>query len=223
MRWQAVLFDLDGTLMDTALDFISIAQQMRVEHGLPEMPAPRIREVISGGAAAIVETALEISESDSAFEALRQEFLKRYQTQCAVHTSLFAGMKNVLTQLEQAGIIWGIATNKPVRYAEPILQQLDLEQRCAVLMCPEHVENSKPAPDMLLKACEILQVEPQKVLYIGDDQRDIQAAEAAGMYSIAARYGYIHPQDNPDNWGANAVINQPQELLAIIERTSCSC
>lgn len=223
MRWQAVLFDLDGTLMDTALDFISIAQQMRIEHGLPEMPAQRIREVISGGAAAIVKTALEISETDSAFETLRQEFLKRYETQCAVYTSLFAGMKNVLTQLEQAGIIWGIATNKPVRYAEPILKQLDLEKRCAVLMCPEHVENSKPAPDMLLKACEILQIAPKNVLYMGDDQRDIQAAEAAGMYSIAVRYGYIHPQDNPDNWGANAVINQPQELLDILERTNCSC
>lgn len=223
MRWQAVLFDLDGTLLDTALDFISIAQQMRLEHGLSEMPNQRIREVISGGAAAIVETALEISPQDSAFENLRQDFLKRYTSQCAVHTSLFAGMKNVLTRLEQAQIPWGIATNKPVRFAEPILQQLDLAARCAVLMCPEHVEHSKPAPDMLIKACKLLQVQPNKVLYIGDDLRDIQAAEAAGMYSVAARYGYIHPQDNPDNWGANAVINQPQDLLSLLDHSSCSC
>ena len=119
--------------------------------------------------------------------------------------------------------LWGVATNKPVRYAEPIMQGLNLAQRSAVLVCPDHVEQSKPAPDMLLLACQQMGVKPEEVLFIGDDARDIESGRAAGCRTAAVTYGYIHPEDNPRNWGADVVVDHPQELRAVLDRAICSC
>ena len=117
----------------------------------------------------------------------------------------------------------GVATNKPVRYAEPIMQRLNLAERSAVLVCPDHVEHSKPAPDMLLLACEKIGVQPQEALFIGDDERDIEAGRAAGCRTAAVTYGYIHPEDNPRNWGADVVVDHPLELRAVLDRALCNC
>jgi phosphoglycolate phosphatase len=157
------------------------------------------------------------------FETLRLEFLERYQEHCAVLTRPFDGINELLVDIEQAKLIWGVATNKPVRYAEPIMQQLGLAQRSAVLVCPDHVSRSKPDPEMLLLACSQIGIAPGEALFVGDDERDIEAGRAAGCKTAAVTYGYIHPQDNPRNWGADVVVDHPLELRAVLERALCGC
>jgi len=223
MRLRAVLFDMDGTLLDSAPDFIAICQAMRAERSLPPIADKLIRDQVSGGARAMVATTFAIDPEAEGFEALRLEFLERYQSHCAVLTRPFDGMNELLNDIEQAKLIWGVATNKPVRYAEPIMQQLGLAQRSAVLVCPDHVSRSKPDPEMILLACAKIGVEPAATLFVGDDERDIEAGRAAGCKTAAVTYGYIHPQDNPRNWGADVVVDHPLELRGVLERALCSC
>jgi N-acetyl-D-muramate 6-phosphate phosphatase len=223
MRLRAVLFDMDGTLLDSAPDFVAISQTMRAERGLPPISDKLIRDQVSGGARAMVAANFAMNPEDEGFEALRLEFLERYQSHCAVLTRPFDGMHELLEDIEQAKLIWGVATNKPVRYAEPIMQQLGLAQRSAVLVCPDHVSRSKPDPEMILLACAKMGVEPAATLFIGDDERDIEAGRAAGCKTAAVTYGYIHPQDNPRNWGADIVVDHPLELRSVLERALCSC
>ncbi|MFC5698542.1 N-acetylmuramic acid 6-phosphate phosphatase MupP [Pseudomonas sp. GCM10022186] len=223
MRLQAVLFDMDGTLLDSAPDFIAICQAMRAERGLPPRDEKAIRDVVSGGARAMVATAFEMDPEAPEFEPLRLEFLERYQNHCAVLTRPFDGIDELLADIEQAKLIWGVVTNKPVRYAEPIMQQLGLAERSAVLICPDHVKNSKPDPEMLLLACSKLNLDPASVLFVGDDLRDIESGRAAGTRTAAVSYGYIHPSDNPAHWGADVVVDHPLELRAVLDRALCSC
>ncbi|MGE8297681.1 MAG: N-acetylmuramic acid 6-phosphate phosphatase MupP [Pseudomonas sp.] len=223
MRLRAVLFDMDGTLLDSAPDFIAITQAMRAARGLPPLPDKTIRDQVSGGARAMVACAFDEAPDSAAFEALRLEFLERYQEHCAVLTRPFEGIEALLGDIEQARLQWGVATNKPVRYAEPIMQRLNLTERSAVLVCPDHVERSKPAPDMLLLACRKMGVKPEETLFIGDDARDIESGRAAGCRTAAVTYGYIHPEDNPRNWGADVVVDHPSELRAVLDRALCSC
>ncbi|MBP8237026.1 MAG: N-acetylmuramic acid 6-phosphate phosphatase MupP [Pseudomonas sp.] len=223
MRLRAVLFDMDGTLLDSAPDFIAICQAMRAERGLPVIADKLIRDQISGGARAMVAANFAMDTDAEGFEALRLEFLERYQSHCAVLTRPFDGMHELLDEIEQAKLLWGVATNKPVRFAEPIMQQLGLAQRSSVLVCPDHVSRSKPDPEMILLACAKMGVEPAATLFVGDDERDIEAGRAAGCKTAAVTYGYIHPQDNPRNWGADAVVDHPLELRRVLEQALCSC
>lgn len=223
MRLRAVLFDMDGTLLDSAPDFIAISQAMRAERGLPPVADKLIRDQVSGGARAMVAANFAINPDAAEFEALRLEFLERYQHHCAVLTQPFDGMDELLRDIEQAKLKWGVATNKPVRYAEPIMQQLGLAQRSAVLVCPDHVSRSKPDPEMILLACEKMGVAPAATLFVGDDERDIEAGRAAGCKTAAVSYGYIHPQDNPRNWGADAVVDHPLQLRSLLENALCGC
>jgi len=212
MLIDAILFDMDGTLLDSAPDFIAILQRMRQERGLAPLPTSSLRQVISGGADAMICAAFSITPENGEFEALKQDFLQRYQQQCAVFTRPFDGIAALLQAIERRGLPWGVATNKPLRYASPIMQQLDLHERSAVLLCPDHVANPKPEPDMLLLAAERLKLDVGRVLYIGDDRRDIEAARAAGMLSAAALWGYIQDGDKPENWGATFNFAQPAQL-----------
>ena len=224
MRLQAVLFDMDGTLLDTAPDFIAVVQNMRADHNLPPLPESAIRSVISGGAKAMVSAAFSSLDPNSeAFEALRQDFLTRYLAHCAVHTHLFDGLEQLLSDIEQANIRWGVVTNKPFRFAEPIMQQLGLSQRASVLVCPDHVTHSKPHPESVLLACQQLNLPPKDVIFIGDDRRDIESGRAAGCRTLAVRYGYIHPDDNPNYWEADAVVDYPYELKTILDQARCGC
>lgn len=223
MRLRAVLFDMDGTLLDTAPDFIAICQSMLAERGLPAVDDKLIRDEISGGAKAMVSAAFAMAPGEPAFDALRLEFLERYQRDCAVHSKLFEGMAELLADIEQAKLRWGVVTNKPVRFAEPIMQQLGLAERCAVLICPDHVTRSKPDPEPLLLACKQLELDPASVLFVGDDLRDIESGRDAGTKTAAVRYGYIHPQDNPDHWGADVVVDQPSDLRRVLDDALCSC
>lgn len=223
MRLRAVLFDMDGTLLDTAPDFIAICQAMLAERGLPPVNDKLIRDEISGGARAMVSAAFAMPPEAAEFEALRLEFLARYQTDCAVHSKLFDGMAELLADIEKARLMWGVVTNKPVRFAQPIMEQLALSERSAVLICPDHVTKSKPDPEPLLLACKMLGLDPASVLFVGDDLRDIESGRDAGTKTAAVRYGYIHPQDNPDHWGADVVVNHPLELRRVLDDALCSC
>lgn len=223
MRLRAVLFDMDGTLLDSAPDFVAVVQAMRAARELPEVGAQAVRDVVSGGARAMVAAAFDAEQGSAEFEALRLEFLERYQTHCAVLTQPYPGIGELLDDIEHAKLHWGVATNKPLRFAAPIMQRLQLDQRSAVLLCPDHVAQSKPAPDMLLLACQQLGLQPAEVLFVGDDERDIAAGRAAGCRTAGVTWGYIHPDDNPDHWGADVIINHPSELRAVLDRALCSC
>lgn len=223
MALRAVLFDMDGTLLDTAPDFVAVCQAMRAARDLPPVDDQLIRDVVSGGARAMVSATFDLEIGAEGFEALRQEFLERYQQHCAVLSKPFDGMLELLGDIEASRLIWGVATNKPVTFAEPIMQQLALAERSAVLVCPDHVPRSKPAPDMLLLACEKIGVAPADMLFVGDDARDIEAGRAAGCKTAAVTYGYIHPEDNPRHWGADVVVDHPLELRAVLDRALCSC
>lgn len=223
MRLRAVLFDMDGTLLDTAPDFIAICQAMLAERGFPAVADKLIRDEISGGAKAMVAATFAMSPNDEGFEALRLEFLERYQRDCAVHSKLFDGMAELLADIEKANLIWGVVTNKPVRFAQPIMDQLGLSQRSALLICPDHVTRSKPDPEPLTLACSMLDLDPASVLFVGDDLRDIESGRDAGTKTAAVRYGYIHPNDNPDHWGADVVVDHPLELRKVLDNALCSC
>lgn len=223
MRLDAVLFDMDGTLLDTAPDFIAVCQAMLADRKLPAIDDQLIRDVVSGGARAMVSATFALSPQAPEFEALRLEFLERYQQACAVHSHLYDGMAELLADIEKAGLMWGVVTNKPVRFAEPIMQQLNLAERSRVLICPDHVTRSKPDPEPLILACKTLGVDPSRVLFVGDDLRDIESGRDAGTKTAAVRYGYIHPHDNPDHWGADVVVSHPQELRDVLDRALCGC
>ncbi|WP_312376278.1 N-acetylmuramic acid 6-phosphate phosphatase MupP [Stutzerimonas nitrititolerans] len=223
MRLRAVLFDMDGTLLDTAPDFIAVAQAMRMARGLAAVADKQIRDVVSGGARAMVLAAFDVDPMSDEFETLRVEFLERYQEHCAIASHLYDGMEQLLADIEQANLLWGVVTNKPLRFAEPIMQQLNLASRSAVLICPDHVSKSKPDPEPMVLACSKLGLDPASVLFVGDDLRDIESGRAAGSKTAAVRYGYIHPEDNPDHWGADVVVDHPLELRAVLDRALCSC
>ena len=223
MQLRAVLFDMDGTLLDTAPDFIAVCPAMLAAHGRAPIDEQRIADVVSGGARAMVAATFDMDPEAPGFETLRQEFLDRYQDHCAVYSRLYDGMPELLESIERANLIWGVVTNKPVRFAEPIMRQLGLAERSAVLVCPDHVSNSKPDPEPLLLACSQLGIDPAQVLFIGDDLRDIESGRAAGTKTAAVRYGYIHPEDNPAHWGADVIVDHPRDLLAVLDRALCSC
>lgn len=220
---RAVLFDMDGTLLDTAPDFIAVCQAMLAAHGRAPIDDQRIQDVVSGGARAMVAATFDMDPEAPGFETLRQEFLDRYQEHCAVFTRPYDGMAELLESIERSRLIWGVVTNKPVRFAAPIMEQLGLAERSAVLVCPDHVTKSKPDPEMLLLACSQLNIDPSEVLFIGDDLRDIESGRAAGTKTAAVRYGYIHPDDNPAHWGADVIVDHPRDLLAVLDRALCSC
>lgn len=223
MRLRAVLFDMDGTLLDTAPDFIAICQAMLAERGLPAVDPQLIRDVVSGGARAMVAATFALSPEAPQFEALRLEFLERYQVGCAVHSHLYEGMAELLDDIEKANLLWGVVTNKPLRFAEPIMQQLGLAERSALLICPDHVTHSKPHPEPLILACRMLDLEPASVLFVGDDLRDIESGRDAGTRTAAVRYGYIHPHDNPSHWGADVVVEHPLDLRRVLDQALCGC
>ena len=210
---EAVLFDLDGTLLDTAQDFFKVMNEMLSAHQRPPIHFDALREKVSDGARAMVKLGFEISEGEPGFNELRSEFLARYEACLAESTSLFEGMEQVLNQIEAKGIPWGIVTNKPSLYAEAVLKGLKLIERCAVLVCPDHVTNTKPDPEPIFLACTTLNVKAENSLYVGDHIRDIQAGQNAGCTTIACSYGYLHKTENIEDWKANHVIHAPLELI----------
>lgn len=232
MSTRAVLFDLDGTLLDTAPDMLKALNKLRLELQLPELPLQAIRAAVSHGSDAILAAGLTDivlrsaaedrfssptpSASGRAFPdiaTLKTRFLNHYQTDIASATELFQGMEQTLATLEERQIPWGIVTNKPGYLTFSILDQLDLSARCAVVVCGDTTPMSKPDPLPLQHACGLLNIDCVHTLYVGDAERDIQAGRAAGMTTLVARFGYLADSDQPDLWGADGMIDAPQALL----------
>lgn len=215
---DAVLFDLDGTLLDTVDDFMAIILSMRQERDLPDAPLHLIRSTVSDGSAGMLCAAFSITADHPDFAGLRDEFLQRYQQQLALHTRPFPGISELLDWLDAEGLPWGVVTNKLSRFSIPLLQATGLAERCGSLVCPDQVSHGKPHPEPLLKACAEMGVEPARSVYIGDHLRDIQAGRAAGMRTVAALYGYLPPGDDPQQWNADFTIENAAALRPWLEQ-----
>jgi len=218
IRWAcpptAVLFDLDGTLADTAGDLGGALNQLRVTRGLDPLPLEVLRPYASAGARGLIGVGLDIHPGDPEFEPLRLAFLDAYMRCLADTTVLFDGMSELLYELSARGLKWGIVTNKPHRFTLPVMEGLGLREDAAVIISGDSTAHAKPHPLPLLTACEEMGVPPASVLYVGDDLRDIQAAQAAAMPSAAAQWGYIGHNGDISEWGADVIVAQPLDLLA---------
>jgi phosphoglycolate phosphatase len=214
---SAALFDLDGTFADTAPDLAAALNRMREEQGLQPLAVAQVRPFASAGARGMVHVGFGAKPGDAEYDALRSEFLEYYGERTCVETRLFPGMQDLLDELEGRRIAWGIVTNKALRFTERILTVLELEPQCVV--GGDSTPHLKPHPASLLLAAEQLKLAPARCFYAGDDLRDIQAARAAGMRSVAVQWGYHHPDSGgPHTWQADAVIERPEELVGLIMR-----
>lgn len=217
---DAVLFDLDGTLLDTAPDFIVVLQKLCAENKCSCPDDAAIKHAVSHGARAMVTLAFGVTENEPEFEPLRDRLLQFYSEHLAVHTTAFPGIDSVLDYLQANAIDWGVVTNKPSAYAEPLLNTMGFEPPAGVLVCPDHVTHAKPHPEPLLKAATHLGCAATRCFYVGDHRRDIEAGTAAGMRTVAALYGYIDPADPAQHWGADFSIEQPQQMIDILQQLS---
>jgi 2-phosphoglycolate phosphatase len=209
---RAVLFDLDGTLVDTAPDLCAAANALRARAGLAAMEVGQLRPAVSRGSRAMLALALPQLDA-AAREDWVEPFLASYAGAIAVHSRLFDGVAEVLAAIERDGASWGIVTNKPAGLARQLVRALGLEPRCGVLVGGDTLPVRKPDPQPLWLACDELGVAPGSALYVGDDARDVQAARAAGMRSVAAAWGYRDAAERIEDWGADAVLQAPRELL----------
>ncbi len=219
-RLRAVLFDLDGTLIDTADEFVPAVQQLRAEHDLQPMDPNRIRASVSNGARALVELGLDTTADAPGFEDRRQRLLDLYAQVLGSLARPYPGIESLLRRLDASGIAWGIATNKPRPYTEPLLERLALMPAPGSVVCPEDVTDRKPHPESLYRNCRELGCAPHEAVYIGDHARDIAAGRAAGMFTVAAAYGYIETGDDPADWGANVCVSCSTELENLLFPTN---
>ena len=213
---RAVLFDLDGTLIDSAPDLAGAANDMRLARGLPLLPYAHLRPMVGSGARGMIGRAFEVGPQDDAFSALRDEFLQRYEARMTRDTRVFEDVLPLLDALDAQQVLWGIVTNKAARYSEPIVQALGLAQRSQVLVCGDTTPHSKPHPAPLLEAARRMGIDVGDCAYVGDDERDVQAGRAAGMATVAVSWGYLGLGNAIEAWGATHVIHSPNELLNLL-------
>ncbi|HEY6451494.1 MAG TPA: HAD-IA family hydrolase [Steroidobacteraceae bacterium] len=213
MPLAAVLLDLDGTLLDTAPDMARVVNTLRGEARLAPLPYPDIRRWVSHGSAAVLRAAFPGIEGIP-FAALQSRFLELYRENLVIETRLFPGFEQVLAALETHGVPWGVITNKPGWLTEPLLRQLALYERAGCVLSGDSLPACKPDPLPLLTAARRLALAPERCLYLGDALRDVQAARAANMTALAARYGYVGPQEETADWPVTAWIDSPLDLLA---------
>jgi len=214
---QAVLFDLDGTLADTAADLAGALNRLRAEFRLAPLPLEITRPHTSAGARGLLKIGFDLDPSDDRYTTMRDRFLDLYEEAICVHTRLFAGMPELLAELDRRTVAWGIVTNKPSRFTEPLVRELELHLRAACVVSGDTTEKAKPAPEPLLHAARAIRLAPAECLYVGDDVRDVQGARAAGMPVIAAGWGYLGAEGDPHSWGADAVLGHPAEVLEFID------
>jgi 2-phosphoglycolate phosphatase len=218
---NAVLFDLDGTLLDTARDFMNALNELRAEENLPPLPYERVRCQVSHGGHALVRLSFGTLPA-AEHEVMWKRLLDIYRRQLARHTCLFEGGGEMLTELERRGLHWGIVTNKPGWLTDPLLVELNLHTRARAVVSGDTFPERKPHPRGLLHAAQVMGVNPSECVYVGDAERDAQAAQAAGMYSLIAGFGYIGDDDKADSWFQHGWLDTPLDLLAWLDQSSRS-
>ena len=215
---RTVLFDLDGTLLDTAPDLAQALNAVRIENNRPPLPYEAIRPVVSHGGIALIELGFELEQSDPAFDPLRQRLLEIYRENISRLTRPFPGITELLENLEKRGLGWGVVTNKPGWLTDPLLKDLDLYDRAVAVVSGDTLDERKPHPAPMLYACELANSEPGQCVYIGDAQRDIEAGINAGMHTLVALFGYLQEQDDPRAWQADDMIETPMGLLEWLDK-----
>lgn len=216
MTIDAILFDLDGTLADTAADLGAVLNRLRREDRLAPMPAEAIRPHVSKGVRGLLSVGFSLRPGDDRYAELHQRFLAYYGDSLCVATRLFEGIAELLMKLEAGNIQWGVVTNKPSRYTLPLMDALGLAHRAACVVSGDSSSRPKPAPDPLWLASTIAGAAPAQCLYVGDDLRDIHAARAAGMGSVAAAWGYLGDDLPIEKWGADAIARSPADITGLL-------
>ncbi len=216
IKAHSILFDLDGTLLDTAPDLVAALNATLVSRGRQAVSLDSARPYVSRGARGLLQRGFGLSPESEDYQAYVDEFLDHYRARLCDQSSLFEGMADLLDALDASRCLWGVVTNKMANLTEPLLKQIGLIDRLHVLVSGDTIAEKKPSPRPLLYACDIAGMQPAETIYVGDDPRDIEAANAAGMVSVAARYGYYDATENPDNWGADLVIERPQDLVELL-------
>lgn len=211
---RTVLFDLDGTLADTAPDLAYALNVVRQENGYQPLPFDTIRPVVSHGGTALIRLGFSIEPDHTDFNTLRDRLLEIYRDNLARHTRLFPGMDAVLDEIEQRGMRWGVVTNKPAWLTEPLLEALELSQRAACIVSGDSTAKRKPDPEPMFYACHLAGSHAAECVYIGDAERDIEAGRRAGMQTLVAMFGYVGTEDRPEQWGADHLINEPLEIIS---------
>ena len=219
---QAVLFDLDGTLIDSAPDLAAAADRMRVSRGLPSLPFDQYRPMAGAGARGLLGVAFGVGPEHPEFLELREEFFRNYEQSLTQRTEIFAGVPEMLQALTGRGLAWGVVTNKSQRFTVPLTAAMPLFDSAGVIISGDTTPHAKPHPAPLLEAAKRIGVDAGRCVYVGDDERDIQAGRAAGMSTVAVTYGYLVPQADTAQWGANATIHCVNDLLALLHSGASS-
>jgi 2-phosphoglycolate phosphatase len=212
MNIKGVLFDLDGTLVDTAPDLVQVLNRLLTTRNLPPSPFAIARNEVSNGALGLIRLGFQQEKSEAKIDNLRQEFLELYTQNPSKNSKIFSGLNEVLINLEKQDIPWGIVTNKPHSMTEPLLKTLGLLSRAGCVVSGDRIPERKPHPAPVLLGAKELGIPSKYCVYVGDAPRDIEAGRAAGMPTIAASYGYIRAHNNPESWGASTIIRRPAEL-----------
>ena len=213
---QAVLFDLDGTLIDSAPDLGAAVDKMRVDRGMSSLPLAHYRPMAGAGARGMIALAFGYTPDHPDYEAMKEEFFRNYESCMTERTFAFEGVAQMIAALVGAKLPWGVVTNKSKRFAEPLTQAMPLFKSSAVLICGDTTPHAKPHPEPLLEAARRLGLDPSACIYVGDDERDIVAGHAAHMKTVAATYGYLGAQGDVEKWQADAQIQSPSELASLI-------
>ena len=214
---ECVLFDLDGTLIDTAPDFIKVVNQLLEEHDKPPIDAEPIYQTVSDGARALVKLVFDITDEHEEFPQLNNRLLELYYEQLQRTEAFFyPSISELLNNLDASEIAWGIVTNKPEKYSKLLLSKLGVLGKCKSLVCPEHVTNRKPHPEPILLACQQLGRDIDRTVYIGDHIRDIQAAKNADVIAIAAAYGYLSTNTKVEEWGADFILRSAEQIKSLL-------
>ena len=215
----AVLFDLDGTLVDTAKDLAYALNRTLEDFGRKSLPFEKIRPVVSHGGTALIKLGFDLEPDHPDFEKYRQHLLRVYQENLCRESVLFEGMDTLLEYLESNNMHWGIVTNKPSWLTDPLMSQMGLDKRAASIVSGDTCENNKPHPEPILFACEQADLKPETTFYIGDALRDIEAGNAAGCITVSALFGYIQEHDVPEQWPADHIVNHPLEIIDLLKTT----
>ncbi len=213
---EAVLFDLDGTLIDSAPDLGAAADKMRTDRGLPSLPSERYRPLAGAGARGMLGVAFGLTPDHAEYESMREEFFFNYERCMTERTYAFAGVAELIGQLLARDLAWGVVTNKVQRFTEPLTRAMPLFASARTIISGDTTPHAKPHPEPLFEAARRLGLHPQRCVYVGDDERDIVAGQAAGMATVAATYGYLGQKTDVSRWGAHATINSPVELLQLL-------